>query len=121
MVTVSPSLIVAPVTPRVMAVLETETIEPIEPLVTPPNVKSPNAAELSDTDWSTVIAICEVETVAALENVGEVASIPGAVPDAIDVISIPELLEESCNVIDTVTADASETSPSPSPTVSVIV
>jgi len=67
-VTISLSEIVAPVTPSVIVVPETDTMEPIEPPDTPPSVKSPNAAELSDTDWSTVIAICVVDTVAALEN-----------------------------------------------------
>ena len=57
MVTVSPSEIVASMTPSVMSVPATDTMEPIEPPATPPSVKSPNAAALSAIFWSAVITI----------------------------------------------------------------
>ena len=108
---------VAPVTPSVMVVPEAETIEPIDPPLTPPRVKSPNAALLSVTAWSVVIAICVVETVAALEKTGEFASIPGAVPDAIVVISVPGFPAASFRVMLTGSAAASRMSSLPSTTV----
>ncbi len=49
MVTLSPSEMVAPVTPSVMVVPETETIELIDSPLSPPRVKSANAALLSYT------------------------------------------------------------------------
>ena len=61
------------------------------------------------------------DVVAALENVGELASTPGAVPDAIVVISVPAFPAESCSVMDTGSAPESDLSVFPSTTVYVMV
>ena len=52
---------------------------------------------------------------------GELASTPGAVPDAIVVISVPAFPAESCSVMDTGSAPESDLSVFPSTTVYVMV
>ena len=56
-----------------------------------------------------------------ISTVGELASTPGAVPDAIVVISVPAFPAESCSVIDTGSAPESARSVFPSTTVYVMV
>ena len=121
-VTVSSSAIVAPVTSSVMTAPTVESIPVIDPPATPPSVKLVAVTVFSVSDSSAVTAICEVDTVTALENIGLVESIPGAVAAMIVIISVPAFPAASSSVILTSSAFASRTSPSPSATrVSVIV
>ena len=108
-------MIPVPVRPSVTVVPETETIELTVVPATPLSVKSPNAAELLDTFWSTVNAICVVETVAPLEKTGESASIPGADPDDGVVVNAEFVLLEpsvNCTLIGIVEESDIEVSPS---------